>query len=648
MLRPPRGDSPAPAMFAAAGALWALFLFFTFGFAAGTAPAGAGGWAALALLVVALGAAHAGIGGALAALCGRRSRRWLNWAAALAAGALYALLVLSVVKLVVLRSHLELVDLRFLSASFGQIFSEGTGAERRLIAAALALPLLIALAVRGLGGLLAPRLAGWSARRYGALAAAGVAGAIATGALAPPARRLAAELVPETRLVVHLFLPGEFAGDDAGLPDPALQARRESYRAGEFQRFNVLIVMLESISPDRLFGPRARPASTPRLLAFADQSVVFDQAWATATHSDYAQTSILASLHPRKFDHSDGFSQLDYPRTLPWDLLGPLGYRSGVFSCQNEKWGNMIAFLRTPALGTFRDSLTFPGAPRHGKGRESKAFEETVVGAFLDWLDAGRERPFVAYLNFQATHFSYEIPPGAPAIYSPNAIDFPATFLGYPRERTPVMLNRWHNALAYVDAQFGRLLDGLAARGIDRDTVVLVVADHGEAFYDYGQATHGTTLLPDQLQSVLMLRFPAVLATAETAPRHVSAPVSLLDALPALYRALGLPRHGNFQGRDDILEAGYSGAGRPILATVQGLTREDGVVRDGLLYFVDWDRREAGLRAIAPGAAGTDLGSERPEQATALRRELRTLLGRQLGYYERRLWRDGWFPPRLP
>jgi hypothetical protein len=38
------------------------------------------------------------------------------------------------------------------------------------------------------------------------------------------------------------------------------------------------------------------------------------------------------------------------------------------------------------------------------------------------------------------------------------------------------------------------------------------------------------------------------------AARRIDVPVILLDVVPSLARRLGLPPHGNLQGRDDIFE----------------------------------------------------------------------------------------------
>ncbi|MBZ0090376.1 MAG: sulfatase-like hydrolase/transferase, partial [Thermoanaerobaculia bacterium] len=356
-----------------------------------------------------------------------------------------------------------------------------------------------------------------------------------------------------------------------------------------FAPSNVLVLMLESIPWKRLHGPEARPESTPRLAELERESIVFDRAYATSTHSDYAQTSILASLHPRKRPGHDYFTRLDYPRTLFWDPLHALGYRTALFSCQNESWGNMIAFNTTPGLELLRHSPDWPDAPRRGEGAESKVYEPAPVAAFFEWLDREPARPFAAYLNFQATHYPYMVPDDWPAPYQPSEIDFATTFLSYPLDKIPVMENRFHNALAYVDLHVGKVLDGLIARGLLDRTLLVVVSDHGEAFYEHGMPTHGTQLLEEQVRTAMLVRLPG------QAPRRIASPVSVLDAVPVLYRALGLPRHGNFQGRDDVLEPGYSGDGRPLLFTIQGMTREEGVLVGDWKLLVNWDRRVRAL-----------------------------------------------------
>ncbi len=571
--------------------------------------------------------------------------RLLDGLIAAAFGGAYGWLGLSLVKFSTTHSHLRAEDIWFLATSWRQVGGEGTATEKRILLFSILLPLAIAAALFAL-----LRVARRRGPRFGVtpalvLLAAGLAGLAATTWRYPVGRWAAGTLLPDTSFAVRAWERATAPDPAAGWkPDPATESRIVPWEpTAAPQRWNVLVVMLESVSWKRLLGPDARLGSTPRLTEFAHEAIDFEHAYALSTHSDYAQTSILASLFPRRGNGHDYFLDLDYPRALPWDVLGPLGWRSIVDSTQNESWGNMIAFLRTPRLGTLRHAPDYPDAPHRGSGSQTKIFEQAIVDDFLRWTAGQPDRPFVAYLNFQATHYPYVWPPTFDPPFGPAPIDFGTTFLSYPTAKIPVMLDRFHNALAYVDLNFGRLIDGLRAQGLWDHTALLLVADHGEAFYEHGLPTHGTTLLEEQVRIPMLLRLPGA------APRTIAQPVSALDALPTIYRALGLPRHGALQGHDDVLDPGYSAAGRPLFFTIQGMTHEDGLLSGAWKLIVNHDRRESALFDLDrdPGER-VNLVVAEPERLRSLEATLDRFLARQLGYYRARAWRSGWYAPRLP
>jgi arylsulfatase A-like enzyme len=625
------------------GAIWGAAVFLAFALIVEPRPRRASEVAILLLLAACDGLVHSGTFAAAAILATRAGRLALT-SCCLLAGGLYAILGLSIVKFSVTRSHLRFEDLWFLATSARQAAGEGTGTERTWLLAAVVSPLVLAALFWAL--VAAARRGGTALTVRAALALAGVGldGFAASVVVHPAARHSAAILFPDSSAVAR-GVTRWLEPSPHWRPDPALSARLAApARAGANpERWNVVVLMLESVPWIRFQGPEARPETTPRLLDLARESTVFERAYASSTHSDYAQTSILASLYPRKGDSHDYFLGLDYPRSLPWDVLGPHGWRTGVLSTQNESWGNMISFLRTPRLETLRHAPDFEGAPRRGEGSQTKVFEETVVDAFLSWAGSEPHRPFVAYVNFQATHYPYVWPETFAPPFGPAVIDFPATFVSYPRERAPVMIDRFHNALAYVDREVGRLIDGLRATDRWGSTALLVVADHGESFYEQGAPTHGNALVERQVRVPMMLRVPG------RPPRVVESPVSVLDALPTLYRVMGLPRDAAHQGRDDVLDAGYDGFRRPILYSIQGMTREDGILLGRWKRLVNHDGRAPVLFDLALDPyERTNLAPTRPAEARALEQELARRLEPQLGYYRARGWRAGWGPPRLP
>lgn len=657
-------DNPALPVFLGAGTIYAGALFWSCGFRFTPPPQTLGGYFVLGFLALFLGLAHGALTALAAALLARLpgARPWprtFDAGVALGLGFFYSGLGLSLVKFGMTRSHLRFEDLWFVFGSLRQVGAEGSAQERALLLATGLLPFVLAAiffaALRRARRRGAATTAAVGADSLALLAGVALAAILLLCWRYPYARFVAGTQVPETSWLARQWSSGAtFAsrsGDGAALaftPDPARSARIGTFpMPADFRRDNVVVLMLESVPWSRLFGPLARPEATPRMNALAAESIVFSRAYASATHSDYAQTSILAALHPRKFPRHDYFIDLAYPRTLIWDLLRPAGYRTALFSCQNEGWGNMQAFLKTPGLELFRHSPDWPAAPRRGEGAESKVFEPAPIAAFRDWLSTSKDGPFLAYLNFQATHYPYVIPPGSPPFYEPSAIDFPTTFLSYPADKIPVMENRFYNALHTVDAAVGDVVDALRAAGVWERTVLLVVSDHGEAFYEHGVPTHGTTLLEEQIRTAAFLRLPG--PGTESTARIITEPVSVLDLVPAVAHFLGLPPHGNFQGRDDILAPGYSAQGRPFLFTIQGITQEDALLEDDWKLLENRDRRERALFDLAtdPGELH-NLAAAEPAKRTALEQRLADLLADQLAYYRDRGWESGWYPPKLP
>jgi arylsulfatase A-like enzyme len=95
----------------------------------------------------------------------------------------------------------------------------------------------------------------------------------------------------------------------------------------------------------------------------------------------------------------------------------------------------------------------------------------------------------------------------------------------------------YEGEIAYLDHHVGRLLDGLAERGILEHAIVVVTADHGETFWEHGDFwNHGLWVYDTTVRVPLLVRLPV----GEAAGREVTVPVSTVDILPTLCDLLGI------------------------------------------------------------------------------------------------------------
>lgn len=95
-----------------------------------------------------------------------------------------------------------------------------------------------------------------------------------------------------------------------------------------------------------------------------------------------------------------------------------------------------------------------------------------------------------------------------------------------------------------LDALVAGLLAELEALGLDRDTLVVLLADHGEQFGERGKVTHGESLHDRVLRVPLGFRWPGRIEPGES-----DAPVMLVDVLPTVFELVGLPAPEGVDGR---------------------------------------------------------------------------------------------------
>jgi arylsulfatase A-like enzyme len=442
-------------------------------------------------------------------------------------------------------------------------------------------------------------------------------------------------------------------------PGPALERGAEwlsRARQHRGQRPNVLLLMLESVSPSRL-GYAGHARKTPAIDRLAYGGWRMTRAWTTATHSNYAQMAVLSSLFPRRGQGLDVYRRLDYPRVLFHDVFHALGYDTATISSQDEDWQGMRRFQQTETPNYFWYSADHRG-PLVDTGTEKIVPDDMTTDVLLDWLSRRKEQPWALYVNFQGTHFPYTISDEARRPYKPDLPTWSTfTYLRYPESERQIVVNRFHNALAHVDDQVGRIYRYLQDVGELDDTLWIVTSDHGELFFDKGLVTHGRTLYEAEARVPLLLHWPAGLQ-----PEERNEPVSHLDILPTTLELLGLPPHPAFQGRSFVQRgaplATSAGDAQPaIFLNIQGLRFADAIVCWPYKLILERTSEKQYLFDLARDPIeATNLLTRLPETAARLADTLNRQLRAQLDYHEAQadeLRRQRYQPrlracPRLP
>lgn len=417
-------------------------------------------------------------------------------------------------------------------------------------------------------------------------------------------------------------------------------------KATGFRRHNVIVVLIESLRRDELtplrpVGDKHLPPTLPHLESVVAEARLFTNTYTHASHSEYADPCPLSSQSPLRspYGSSPYRPNPPYPRVLIYDVLKALGWRTALISSQNENWGGMIHFLDTGGLDFFLHSETFDGptyVPSRDTGfyewvkgtkRAGKIDDRYTVGEAIRWIgDRAPEQPFFIYMNLQNSHAPYEIPSDFPRRFAAEDATFTFTFNELPPEEVPVARSLYRDALAYVDAQLGWLIQHLKDIGAWENTILVVTGDTGQAFMEHGFIAHGRDLYNEVVQIPLVVRAPGLgPGTNDELARHIDVP-------PTILGLLGLPPHPSFHGVD-LLNA-PPGTRSAYLLVHTSMARQYAVVRNGMKLIKDVNRGRTLLYDLErdPGEKH-DISRLRPALAAELEARIDTWVGETLAYY---------------
>ena len=99
--------------------------------------------------------------------------------------------------------------------------------------------------------------------------------------------------------------------------------------------------------------------------------------------------------------------------------------------------------------------------------------------------------------------------------------------------------------IAFTDHQFGRLMKELKRLELYDSTLIIVLSDHGEEFYDHDLLGHGDTLYMEQLRIPLIVKIPG----SRDKGGRVNQLARQVDILPTVLDTLGLKGPLTAEGR---------------------------------------------------------------------------------------------------
>ncbi len=338
---------------------------------------------------------------------------------------------------------------------------------------------------------------------------------------------------------------------------------------------NMLLVVLDTLRADAVSAYGAVEGTTPRLDAFADEGVLWEDAivpgnWTIPGHASLF-TGAMVTRHGTGMRRKELRPYPGGPGTPRLDTMAETFYRLGWQTAAfvnngqlNPVYGFDRGFEEYHEVWRARkgdyDSLGAALRKRFGLGVLDKGGERTVRGLARWFADrADDERPWFCFVNFMEPHGPYDAPlpwlgmftDEEPVVAEAHRFSIEAHERKYGEADAETGEKLWQlylGCVAYQDYILGLMLDALEDAGLADDTIVVFTSDHGENFGWRGQLFHGLDLNEGVLWVPLIARGPGI-----PAGHREPAPASLVDVLPTLLDLAGQPQLEPDPGRTGVV-----------------------------------------------------------------------------------------------
>jgi arylsulfatase A-like enzyme len=381
---------------------------------------------------------------------------------------------------------------------------------------------------------------------------------------------------------------------------------------------NLVLLIGDAMRADSLALYGQTKVLTPRITeAGRKNGVVFLNTEAASPSSPPSHASIQSGTLPRVNGILGDKAKLNPGTPMISAVLGADSVATGYYGDNSFAMGRLKAASKWTA---------YHQPSQEGKGGGCPTLIKLMLGFADDQVKAGRRfflssiafEPHTPYIYHQGITEHYVKGEFDPAIgKSPDGVILTAIVRG-TLQMTPA---RWQQLrglydgeVEYFDQCFGTLVDGLAARGLRDDTAVIVLADHGEGFFEHGSLGHAYGHWFEVTQVPLVLWVPGLTDKEIT----VDTTVSHVDVAPTILDLMGLPPEPRMQGQSVLPMALRQGPWTPRVIPAE-YGRSYSLRAANLRYIVDYGGKEMLYDTVADPVEKTDVKDGRPMALRYLR-----------------------------
>lgn len=400
---------------------------------------------------------------------------------------------------------------------------------------------------------------------------------------------------------------------------------------------NILYIVCDDLRPELgCYGEKQ--IKSPNIDNWAARSVLFERTYCNIAVSGASRASLMTGLRPTKnrIQEWNARADVDVPDAITLqECFQKEGYvtisNGKIYHHQDESSSKFWNEIMPPTPGTAmgyhsEENLALMQVQKEtGKGKRGYFYEhgDFPEKDYLDWQIAEKSindlkklkaegKPFLLSVGFIRPHLPFVVPQKYWDMYDHSKIRIPDNYIlkeenniperaltnwselraysGIPEagpldeETAKLMIHGYYASVSFVDAQIGRLLDALKEEGLDKNTTVILIGDHG---WNLGE--HGTwckhSIMNTCLHSTLIINSPET-----KTPYRCNEIVEFVDLYPTMCEAAGINKPAQLEGTSLL----------PLLKSPKAKTKGYGVSRwangftyiEGNYFYTEWRDKE--------------------------------------------------------
>jgi len=299
----------------------------------------------------------------------------------------------------------------------------------------------------------------------------------------------------------------------------------------------VLIFLLDAAQASHLSCYGYHRKTSPHIDEIARDGTLFLNGYCEAVYTLASTASLMTGLYPDVHYVLHRGVRLNANALTMAEVFQKAGYHTACFTAMgfaSSAFGFRQGF--DYFYESFKKVIHLPKA-------------EDFLPTLLPWIEEHKSNPFFLYVHFREPHSIIDPPPPFTDMFDKDyqgVVDLyenkEKMILSGKIEMTPRdlyhIIATYDASICYADSVIGKTIEKLKSLGIYDRTIIIVIADHGEALWEHGFFGHNVHLYEEISHIPFIIKLPT---STGIGGRKMEALVQTIDFFPTLVDILRLP-----------------------------------------------------------------------------------------------------------